>query len=109
MHRLTFLYATGIMTLTALDAAAQAPRGPMPPVAERRAHADTNFGDVRSDDYFWLRNKPDPAVRSYLEAENVYADAQMAPLASLRESLYQEMLARIKQTDLSVPYRERGY
>ncbi len=80
-----------------------------PPVAERRAHVDTLHGDVRGDEYFWLRVKSDPAVRSYLEAENAYAEAALAPLAPLREQLYKEMLGRIKQTDLSVPYRLDGY
>ena len=94
----------------ALPIAAQAQGGPnAAPVAERRPHVDTIWGDVRSDDYFWLRNKPDPAVRTYLEAENAYADQVLGPLAGLRDTLYREMLGRIKQTDLSVPYRERGY
>ena len=82
---------------------------PAVPLAERRSHVDTLHGDVRSDDYFWLRVKSDPAVRAYLEAENKYADAVLAPLSPLREQLYKEMLARIKQTDLSVPVRDRGY
>ncbi|HEU5210660.1 MAG TPA: S9 family peptidase [Longimicrobiales bacterium] len=80
-----------------------------PPVAERRAHVDTLHGDVRSDDYFWLREKSDPAVAAYLEAENAYAEQVLEPLAGLREALYTEMLGRIKQTDLSVPYRDNGY
>ena len=80
-----------------------------PPVAERRTHVDTLHGEVRSDDYFWLRKKSDPAVAAYLEAENAYAEQVLAPLAGLRETLYQEMLGRIKQTDLSVPYRDNGY
>jgi oligopeptidase B len=80
-----------------------------PPVAERRVRVDTLHGDVRVDEYFWLRVKTDPAVRTYLEAENAYADAVLAPLAPLREKLYNEMLSRIKQTDLSVPYRLGNY
>src|SRR5688500_11074677 len=80
-----------------------------PPVAERRSHIDTLHGEVRSDDYFWLRVKTDPAVRSYLEAENAYSEAALAPLAKMRDRLYAEMLSRIKQTDLSLPYRDRGY
>ena len=80
-----------------------------PPVAERRTHVDTLHGEVRSDDYFWLREKSDPAVAAYLEAENAYAEQVLAPLAGLRETLYQEMLGRIKQPDLSVPYRDNGY
>src|SRR5688572_5668505 len=82
---------------------------PAIPRAERRSHVDTLHGDARSDDYFWLRVKSDPAVRAYLEAENKYADAVLAPLTPLREQLYKEMLGRIKQTDLSVPTRDRGY
>jgi oligopeptidase B len=86
-----------------------APGSPAPPLAERRAHVETLFGEVRSDDYFWLRNKQDPAVRAYLEAENAYAERVMAPMAALRDTLYSEMLRRIRQTDLSVPYPDRGY
>jgi oligopeptidase B len=82
---------------------------PVPPVAERRPHVDTLFGEVRRDDWFWLRQKSDPAVRTYLEAENAYADQVLAPIAGLREALYQEMLGRIRQTDLSVPYREGAW
>jgi oligopeptidase B len=82
---------------------------PTTPIAERRAHVDTLHGDVRRDEYSWLKVKSDPAVRSYLEAENKYADAVLAPLTPLREQLYKEMLGRIKQTDLSVPVRDRGY
>ena len=59
-----------------------------------------------SDDYAWLRDKENPDVTAYLEAENAYADAAMAPLAELREELYQEMLSHIKQTDVSVPHRD---
>ncbi|MDQ3950218.1 MAG: hypothetical protein M3282_07715, partial [Gemmatimonadota bacterium] len=79
------------------------------PVAERRVRVDTLHGDVRRDDYFWLRVKADPAVKQYLEAENAYAEAVLAPLKGLREQLYQEMLGRIKQTDLSVPFRRGDY
>jgi oligopeptidase B len=80
-----------------------------PPVAERRVHVDTLHGEIRRDDYFWLRNKSDPAVRRYLESENAYAEQVLAPLKRLQEQLYTEMLARIKQTDLSVPYLRDGY
>lgn len=80
-----------------------------PPIAEKRTHVDTLHGNVRRDDFFWLKVKTDPAVRAYLEAENAYADAMLAPIATLREQLYKEMLARIKQTDLSVPFRLGDY
>jgi oligopeptidase B len=76
-----------------------------PPVARREPLAVELHGDRRVDDYFWLREKDDPAVRAYLEAENEYTAAMMKPTEHLQESLYQEMLARIKQSDLSVPAR----
>jgi oligopeptidase B len=80
-----------------------------PPVAARTAHPTVVHGDPREDDYFWLREKHNPAVVEYLEAENAYADAVMAPTQPLQDALYREMLARIKETDLSVPYREGGH
>jgi oligopeptidase B len=61
------------------------------------------------DDYFWLRDKSNPEVAAYLEAENAYADTVMKPTEPFQAALYQEMLGRIQETDLSVPYRERGY
>jgi oligopeptidase B len=63
-------------------------------------------GVVLTDDYAWLRQKENPEVTAYLDAENAYAEAVMAPQAALREQLYQEMLSHIKQTDVSVPYRD---
>jgi oligopeptidase B len=66
-------------------------------------------GDRRADDYYWLRDKANPEVAAYLEAENAYADDVMAPTEPFQEALYEEMLARIQETDLSVPYREGGY
>ena len=107
--RLAFIAALLLPPAASISALRAQDGGPSVPVAERRMHVDTNFGDVRSDDYFWLRNKPDPAVRAYLEAENAYSDRVLAPIAGLRDTLYREMLARIKQTDLSVPYFNRGY
>jgi oligopeptidase B len=77
-----------------------------PPIA-RKQHTETVLhGTVLSDDYAWLRDKRNPEVTAYLEAENAYAEAVMAPLAGLREDLYQEMLSHVKQTDVSVPFRD---
>jgi oligopeptidase B len=69
----------------------------------------TRFGDRRVDDYYWLRDKENPEVIAYLEAENRYARAVMAPLEGFRGRLYDEILARIKETDESVPYRRHGW
>ena len=82
------------------------PSLPTPPVA-RKQHTETHLhGVTLTDDYAWLREKDHPDVTAYLEAENAYAEAVMAPLAGLRHELYQEMLGHIKQTDVSVPYRD---
>jgi oligopeptidase B len=80
-----------------------------PPVALREPHPVTAHGESRADDYFWMRERDDARVIAHLEAENTYADAVLAPLAGFREALYQEMLARIEQTDLSVPFRKDGW
>ncbi len=66
-------------------------------------------GTVLIDDYAWLREKESAEVIAYLDAENAYAEAVVAPLSGLREELYQEMLSHIKQTDVSVPYRDGGW
>jgi oligopeptidase B len=79
------------------------------PAAPRVPHPTDVHGDTREDDYFWLRDKTSPEVAAYLEAENAYTDAVMAPTEPLQQALYREMLARIKETDLSVPYREGGW
>jgi oligopeptidase B len=80
-----------------------------PPAAPRRPHSLTRFGELFDDPWYWLRDRDDPAVRAYLEAENAYAESVLAPGKSLEEQLYREMLGRIKQTDLTVPFRDRGY
>ena len=66
-------------------------------------------GDRRVDRYAWLRHKENPEVIAYLNAENAYTDGVLKPTEPFQEKLYQEMLGRILQTDLSVPYRLRGY
>jgi len=78
---------------------------PTPPVAKKLSRTDTRHGDVRVDDYGWLREKGSPDVVAYLEAENAYTAAVLAPTVGLQETLYAEMKARIQETDLSVPYR----
>lgn len=78
-----------------------------PPVATVIPKVDTLHANVVTDNYFWLRRRDNPEVIAYLQAENAYSDTMMAGTRALRERLYQEMLGRIKQTDLSVPL-ERG-
>ena len=80
--------------------------GPLPPVAERRPVTLEAHGDVRTDDWFWLRDKDDPAVIAHLHAENAYTEAVMGRTRALQDALYAEMVARIEETDLSVPVRK---
>jgi oligopeptidase B len=82
---------------------------PSPPLARREPVETIVHGDRRVDHYAWLRHKENPEVTAYLEAENAYTDAILGPTEPIQEALYQEMLGRILQTDLSVPYRLRGY
>ncbi len=79
------------------------------PVTKKVPHETKIHGLTLEDDYFWLREKSNPEVLKHLEDENAYTDAMMAPTKDLQEALYKEMLARIKQTDLSVPYRLGDY
>jgi oligopeptidase B len=84
-------------------------RAPRPPIARREPVEHLLHGDRRVDHYAWLREKENPEVIAYLNAENAYTDAVLQDTAPFQEKLYQEMLGRILQTDLSVPYRLRGY
>jgi len=85
------------------------PPNSTPPLA-RREHTETILhGVTLVDDYAWLRQKQKPETTAYLEAENAYAQANLAPLDPLRAKLYEEMLSHIQQTDVSVPYREGAY
>ncbi|MGD0392487.1 MAG: S9 family peptidase [Acidimicrobiales bacterium] len=77
-----------------------------PPTPERRPVRLEAHGDVRIDDWFWLRDKDDPAVIEHLEAENAYTEAAMAGTGALQAELFEEIVARIEETDLSVPVRK---
>src|SRR5229473_5751503 len=79
------------------------------PVARQTLVETVLHGDRRVDNYTWLREKENAEVVAYLNAENAYIDAILKPTEPFQEKLYQEMLSRIQQTDLSVPYRLRGY
>src|SRR5215831_6637811 len=82
---------------------------PAPPVAKKVPHTTEVNGRTLTDNYSWLRDKPNPEVRAYLEAENAYTDAVMKPTEPFQKKLYDEMLSRVKETDVDVPYREGDY
>ncbi|MCC6591325.1 MAG: S9 family peptidase [Bryobacterales bacterium] len=79
------------------------------PVAKVVPKTTTLHGDTLNDPYAWLRDRESAEVIAYLEAENAYTEAVMADTKDLQDALYAEMLGRIKQTDLSVPYRKGDY
>jgi oligopeptidase B len=96
----------GVLVSSAADDSAALPA---PPVAKKEPKASDINGVKLVDNYAWLREKKNPEVKAYLDAENVYTDAVMKPTEPLQEKLYKEMLSRVKETDVEVPYKENGY
>lgn len=80
-----------------------------PPAAKKIPYRLEKHGEVRVDDYYWLRERKNPEVLDYLKAENDYADAVLKPAEKLRDELFAEMKGRIKEDDSSVPFRYGGY
>ncbi|HEV2064883.1 MAG TPA: S9 family peptidase [Thermoanaerobaculia bacterium] len=85
------------------------PEASKAPMAKKIVKTTDIHGEKLADDYFWLRDRQNPEVKAYLEAENAFADSVMKPTVAFQEALYKEMLGRIKETDLSVPYRDGAY
>jgi oligopeptidase B len=79
------------------------------PIAKKEPQILELHGDKRIDNYFWMRDIENPEVIAYLEAENAYTEAIMQPSKVMQQQLYDEMLSRIKETDLSVPTRKDNY
>ena len=80
-----------------------------PPIAPRQPTVTTVHGHRLSDDYAWLREKTSPEVTALLEQENAYTRAVMKPTEELQAKLYAEMISHIKETDVSVPFRDGDY
>ncbi|GHD69151.1 oligopeptidase B [Luteimonas padinae] len=102
------LAIASLLLMTATSHAAT----PTPPDVEKRAReVRAPHGAVRQDEYYWLRDdkREDKAMLAYLEAENAYVDAVVAPLKPVEDRLYDEFVARIKQDDASVPFRDNGW
>ena len=104
--RLLRLTGLAVLVSAAMGLAAQ---GPVPPVAKQVAHTSVWHGEKVNDPWYWLREKTNPEVVSYLNAENAYTEAMTKDLLPFSEALYKEMLGRIKQTDLSVPLRRGAF
>jgi oligopeptidase B len=104
-------WVIGLAAVVAAVAAAAPAEVPVPPVAERRPFDVVSPNGNRRDDYYWLRDdsRKSKDMLGYLEAENAYRDAYMAPSAALEQKLYDELVARQKPDDASVPVLDRGY
>ncbi len=107
IHRVLFsiLLFTSVFALMAADTSSQ----PAPPIAKKTPKVTEINGRKLVDDYFWLRDKPNPEVKAYLEAENTYTGVLMKPTEPFQKKLYEEMLGRVKETDVEVPYKEGAY
>ena len=80
-----------------------------PPVAKIIPKELTAHENTRIDNYYWLNERDNPEVVAYLEAENAYKDTMLAHTKDFQDKLYNEIVGRIKQTDMSVPYKDQGY
>ncbi|MFH2035728.1 MAG: S9 family peptidase [Candidatus Zixiibacteriota bacterium] len=109
--RLIFVLPIFLATLFLVGGCAQqsAPLQATPPIAKIVPHLTENFDKELIDNYYWLRERDDPEVMAYLEAENAYTDTIMMHTKKLQEKLYNEIVARIKETDLSVPVKRDDY
>ena len=112
IHLLTVVFL--VSSLLSINGAlrAQSNGGTAPgkaPMAEKKAKTTNIHGETLVDDYFWLREKTNPAVMAHLQAEDAYTEEVMKPTAALQDKLYKEMLGHIKQTDTQVPYRWGDY
>jgi oligopeptidase B len=99
--------ALAAVLVRAADDSASPP--PAPPVAKKVPKSTEVNGRTLVDNYYWLRDKKNPEVKAYLEAENAYTDAVMKPTEGLQKKLYDEMLSHIKETDIEVPYKQGDY
>lgn len=103
IYRLTFIAVLFTLAQCSMQ------KEPEPPVAQIIPHYDTIHGDVRVDNYFWLRQRGDSQVLAYLEAENAYTDAMMKHTEQTQENLFQELKGRIRETDEDVPAKQDNY
>ena len=100
-----------LLSLALMSSIANAQTPTPPDVAKKPHMVKAPFGAERQDEYYWLRDdkREDKAMLAYLGAENAYADALLARLKPVQDTLYDEIVARIKQDDASVPFRDRGW
>src|SRR5947209_12009619 len=100
LHLAALLVLLTVTNSTLSLEAAETPAAvPAPPIAKKLPKVTEINGQRLADDYFWLRDKPKPGVKIYLDAENAYTDALMRRTEPFQKKLYEELLGRIKETD----------
>ncbi|HEY6972033.1 MAG TPA: S9 family peptidase [Candidatus Angelobacter sp.] len=105
-----FFVFLALTTLIAADDKSATPSSSLTPPVAKKIHTENHInGGNLVDDYRWLREKSNPEVAQYLEAENAYTDAFMKPTEGLQKKLYDEMVSHIKETDVNVPWPYGGY
>ena len=82
---------------------------PQPPIASREETLLTHLGTERIDPYFYMKDKEDPRVLPYIQAENAYTERVLEATKELQETIYQEIVSRIKEDDQSYPTLRHGY
>jgi len=112
-HKLTIIgfavFSLAFLVCSGFTGCKMAAEMPEAPVAEKIPKELTIHGDTRVDDYYWFNERENPKVMAYLMAENEYKDAVMKHTQSFQKKLYDEIVGRIKKTDMSVPSKESGY
>ena len=108
-RRVLFAVLVGASSFASAQPSPDVVEVPKPPMARKVARTEKLHGEERQDEYFWLRERKSPEVRSYLDSENAFTDGFMKDTAPLQKKLYDEILGRIQETDLSVPYRKGDY
>src|SRR5438270_6740521 len=105
-----FVLGLLLLSMSTFVTAADKPATEITPPVARKIHTENPInGGHLVDDYRWLRDKSNPEVAKYLEAENAYADSIMKPTDELQKKLYDEMVSHIKETDVNVPYKQGEY
>ena len=108
-HRVHVAALFVLALLLALPTPAQPAAAPQPPIAKIVPHRLEQHGQARIDNYYWLKERTNPEVVAYLEAENAWTAQAMKHTEALQETLFNEMVGRLKQDDSSVPYLDEGY
>jgi oligopeptidase B len=106
---LTLLFLGALLSSACKEKPGMKPANIQPPDAEKKPKRLTTHGNTRLDNYYWLNDRDNPEVVSYLKAENEYTDLALEPTKSLQEKLFREMKGRIKENDQSVPVLKNGY